>query len=87
MQYRTIEVEVPSHYAERLEAFAQIHQCSSSEVITRSLELLFSTYFSRAKEKMTEDEFQALMKQLHNTSDLKQSWSHDFQQLGWKFSK
>lgn len=73
MQHRTIEIEVPSHYAERLETFAQIHQCSSSEVVTRSLELLFSTYFSRAKEKMTEDEFQALMKKLNNSSHSKQS--------------
>lgn len=73
MQHQTIEIKVPSHYVERLEAFAQIHQCSSSEVVTRSLELLFSTYFSRAKEKMTEDEFQALMKKLHNSSHSKQS--------------
>lgn len=67
MQHETIEVIVPSHYVERLETFANIRQCTPSEVVVRGLELLFTRYFDDAREQMSEAEFQALMEKLHQS--------------------
>lgn len=73
MQHEILEVVVPSHYAELIDKFANLTHCTQSEVVVRSLELLFSTYFADAKERLTKDEFETLIRKL--AKDVRSDWS------------